>query len=66
MRLTARDRSSNVVALVDSGAYCSLFPLRVAYALGFSREELNAEPELDVVWGHPVPAFSAPERVFVQ
>lgn len=64
--MTARQRSTNVVALVDSGAYCSVFPLRVALALGFTREELTAEPDIDVVGGQAVPAFSAPERIYGQ
>src|SRR5204862_8094985 len=63
--LTGR-ASYNAVAVVDTGAYCSVFPRRIARNLGFADADLVPERPLTVVGGQAVDAWAAPEQVHGQ
>lgn len=54
------------MALPDTGAYCSVFPKRIAKSLGFKDSELASEKPVTVVGGQPVAAWSPPETVYAQ
>jgi hypothetical protein len=54
------------VAVPDTGAYCSVFPLRIARRIGFTDADLVPQLPVTVVGGQDVDAFAPPEPVRAQ